>query len=468
MTADAVRRDDTSTDSAPIDRATWRLCWVIVLGAFATGLDASIVNIGLDPLTTDLQSTLSTTQWVVSGYLLALAVSLPAAGWLGRRYGSGPVWLTALGFFTAASLACAVASTPEGLITARIAQGLAGGVLIPTGQAILGAAVGPRRLGRVMGVLGIAVSAAPAIGPLVGGVILHSLPWPWLFALNVPIGIAGIVLGRKLIPCGVRSDPGPLHWTGLVTVSAGLALLVLTTSRWGDHGRIDATTLVIALSAVASLTVFVTTTRRRAHPLLDLSLYRIPAFRAGSIAAGFSGALVFGSGVVHALYFQLGHGQSPLHAGLSLVGVAMATAVTAPLAGRWIDRSGPAPASMVGGLLAVATTLPMAIAPLDLPIPMVQLALIGYGISVSLVAIPAGVTAYTAVAPSSLPDAITQVNILQRVGGSLGGAVCAVLIAAHTGDLPTGFALAFAALIVGAAGSLLASLLIRATTRGRV
>ncbi|MCF8569298.1 DHA2 family efflux MFS transporter permease subunit [Gordonia sp. HY002] len=447
-----------------IDRATWRLCWVVVLGAFASGLDASIVNIGLDSITTQMGSTLSTTQWIVSGYLLALAVSLPMAGWLGRRFGAGPVWLTALGFFTAASLACAVASTPEGLIAARIAQGLAGGVLIPTGQAILGAAVGPHRLGRVMGVLGIAVSAAPAIGPLVGGLVLHSLTWPWLFAINIPIGIAGIALGRRVMPCSRSSDPGPLHWAGLATISAGLALLVLATTRWGDAGRIDPTTVAIGAGAALSLAAFVVATRRTSHPLLDLNLYRLPAFRAGSTAAVFSGALVFGSGVVHALYFQLGHGQGPLQAGISLVGVAAATAVTAPLAGQWIDRRGPAPAAIVGGLLAVTTTLPLALDPLGLPTPAVQLALVAYGISVSLVAIPAGVTAYAAVSSRELSDAITQVNILQRIGGSLGGAVCAVIIASHTGDLPTAFRLAFCALTVGAVGSLCAATMIASST----
>lgn len=453
------------TASDRIDRATWKLCWVVVLGAFASGLDASIVNIGLDSITTRMGSTLSTTQWIVSGYLLALAVSLPMAGWLGRRYGASPVWLTALGFFTAASLACAVASTPGGLITARIAQGLAGGVLIPTGQAILGAAVGPHRLGRVMGVLGIAVSAAPAVGPLIGGLILHSLSWPWLFAINIPIGVAGIVLGRRVLPCTRPSDPGPLHWAGLATISSGLALLVLATTRWGEEGRIDPTTAAVGVGAALAIAAFVVTTRQTSHPLLDLRLYRIPGFRAGSIAAAFSGALVFGSGVVHALYFQLGHAQDPLQAGISLVGVAAATAVTAPLVGRWIDLRGPAPAAIAGGLLAVTTTLPLALDPLGLPTWVVQLTLVAYGASVSLVSIPAGVTAYTAVSSRDLSDAITQVNILQRIGGSLGGAVCAVLIASHTGDLPTAFRLAFCALTVGAGGSLCAATMIARSTR---
>ncbi|GAA4681869.1 DHA2 family efflux MFS transporter permease subunit [Gordonia humi] len=455
----------TAPTSDRIDAATWRLCWVVVLGAFASGLDASIVNVGLDSITSELGSTLSTTQWIVSGYLLALAVSLPLAGWLGRRFGTGRVWLAALAAFTVASVLCAIAPSAASLIAARIAQGLAGGVLIPSGQAILGTAVGPPRLGRVMGALGIAVGAAPAIGPLLGGLILHALPWPWLFAVNVPIGVAGIALGRRIVPRGEPTGSVRLDWFGLVAVSSGLALLVVATSRWGDGGRLDAATAGMAASSVALLGLFVIASRRTRHPLLRLRLYRLPAFRAGSTAALFSGALVFGSGVVHALYFQLGHGQSPLQAGVSLIGVAAATAVTAPLAGRWVDRHGPAPAATIGGIVAVTSTLPLAISPLALPTVAVQALLVAYGVGVGLVSIPAGVTAYKAVTSTDLPDAITQVNILQRIGGSLGGAVCAVLIAAHADHLSTAFRLAFGALTVGAAGSVAAAGLIAHATR---
>ncbi|WP_238526390.1 DHA2 family efflux MFS transporter permease subunit [Gordonia neofelifaecis] len=447
-----------------IDPATWRLCWVIVLGAFASGLDASIVNVGLESINRELGATLSTTQWIVSGYLLALAVSLPAAGWLGRRFGTGRVWLPPPTAFTLASIGCAVAPTIGVLIAARVAQGLAGGVLIPTGQAILGAAVGPQRLGRVMGALGIAVSAAPAIGPLAGGLILAGLSWPWLFAVNVPIGVAGLVLGRRIVPRGVRQDAGPLHLPGFVAISAGLFLVVLATSSWGAAGALTPGIAVLGLAAMGCLAVFVLLSRSTAHPVLDLALYRIRGFRAGSVAAFFSGALVFGSGVVHALYFQLGQGLDPLHAGLSLIGAAAATAVAAPLTGRWIDRHGPAPVATVGGVLAVATTVPMVVLGLEAPAAAVQSVLVGYGVAVSMVAMPAGITAYKAVSGGQLPDAITQVNILQRIGGSIGGAVCAVLIAGNTSDPEHGFRLAFAALVVGAVGAVASSALIRRAT----
>lgn len=449
-----------------IDARTWRLCWVIVLGAFASGLDASIVNVGMDSISRAMGSSLAATQWIASGYLLALAVSLPLAGWLGRRYGSRRLWLASLAVFTVASVGCAAAPTVELLIVARVLQGLAGGVLIPTGQTVLGQAVGPDRLGRVMGTLGIAVSAAPAIGSLAGGFILHGAGWPYLFLINVPIGVAGLVLGNRLLPTDAgTTTTSPLHRTGLGLISVGLPALVFATSRWGDAGQVTGDVAAAGGVAALALTAFVVVTRRSAHPLLDLGAYRVPGFRAGAVTAFFSGALIFGSGVLFALYFQVGRGQSPLDAGISLLGVAGATAVTAPLAGRWVDRRGPGRVALTGGVAAAATIAALTGLPLDAPIWVIQPLLIVFGAAVNLVAMPAGISAYKSVSAAGLPDAIVQINILQRIGGSLGGAICAVLVATNQASPTTAFTLGHLALLIAASGATTGAWLIYRATR---
>ncbi len=449
-----------------IDARTWRLCWVIVLGAFASGLDASIVNVGMDSISRALGSSLAATQWVASGYLLALAVSLPLAGWLAGRYGSRRLWLVSLAAFTVASIGCAAAPTIEILIAARVLQGLAGGVLIPTGQTVLGQAVGPARLGRVMGTLGIAVSAAPAMGSLLGGFILHGAAWPYLFLINIPIGAAGFLLGNRLIPRDAGSSTSsPLHRTGLALISVGLPALVLAVSRWGDTGQLALDTIAAAGLAALALTSFVAVTLRSTHPLLDLRMFRVPGFRAGAVTALFSGALIFGSGVLFALYFQVGRGQTPLDAGISLICFAGAAAVTAPIIGRSIDRRGPGLVALVGGLLAVATTAVLTALPLDTPTWVLQPPLIIFGAAVNMVAMPAGITAYKSVSAKQLPDAIAQINILQRIGGSLGGAICAVLVAGNRTDLAAAFTHAHLALLVAALGAATGAWLIYRTTK---
>lgn len=138
------------TADQPILFATWRLAAVIVVGAFMSGLDASVVNVGLDSISRDLNTDLATVQWATNGYLVALGVSLPVCGWLGRRVGVGRLWLAALAAFTVASILCALAPSIEWLIALRVLQGMSAGLLIPAGQTILGQAVGPERLGRVM------------------------------------------------------------------------------------------------------------------------------------------------------------------------------------------------------------------------------------------------------------------------------------------------------------------------------
>ncbi|WP_151901768.1 DHA2 family efflux MFS transporter permease subunit [Tsukamurella tyrosinosolvens] len=446
MTATAARSGDR------IDGRTWRLCSVIAAGAFASGLDATIVNVGLAAIGDALGAPLSLTQWVASAYLLALAVSLPLAGRLGTRWGVRRLWLTALGGFTAASVLCAAAPTVETLIAARVVQGLAGGLLIPTGQTILGLAVGPERLGRVMGTLGLAVAAAPAAGGLIGGHVLAAAPWPWLYLINVPIGVAAGALGFRLIPRFPTAPPVPLHRTGLVLITLGLPALVFAATRWGEAGRLTADVLVIGAAAIVALGWFGAASLRTDHPLLDLRLFAAPAFRASAVGAFFAGTLIFGSGILFALYFQLGRGLSPLDAGTSLLGLAGATCVISPFTGRWVDRFGPAPVVLVGSVLATVAIAPFAVLPADAPVWLVQALLVAVGASISLVATPVTVAAYRAVSAGQLPGAITQVNILQRIGGSLGGALCAVLVASAAGGPAAGFHLAAIPLVVSAIG----------------
>jgi len=448
--------------AAPIDRATWRICWVIVFGAFASGLDASVVTIGLDSISRDLHADLSVTQWIASGYLLALALSLPLTGWLARRFGAGRVWLVALAAFTVASGLCAVAPDVLSLIAFRLLQGLAGGVLIPAGQTVLGQLVGPARLGRVMATLGIAVSVAPALGPLAGGLILHSLSWPWLFAINLPIGIIGLALGIRYVP---RGTPGPAHridFAGLALIALGLPLSLYAVTTWGDTGKLN---LPILLPGLALLAWFVARCRRHPHPLLDFSLYRNRIYRAASLAAAFNGALIFGSGIVVTLYFQLGRHLDFVGTGLSLLGFAGATAAIAPATGRAVDRYGAAPVALTGAVLAVASTVPFAFLPADAPVVVVQLLLAGYGASVALVSMPMGIAAYKTVASERLPDAAAQVTILLRLGGALGGAVFTVLIAGRLPDLDTAFRWGFGAISIGALGTLGTALLVARESR---
>ncbi|TQS40876.1 multidrug efflux MFS transporter [Cryptosporangium phraense] len=416
---------------------TWRLAGIIASGAFLSGLDASIVNVGLDTITTQLGTSLSTAQWVANGYLIAMASSLPLCGWTSRRIGAGRLWLACLAAFTLVSVACAFAPTIGWLIALRVVQGLSAGMLIPAGQTALGQAVGPSRLGRVMATLGVAVTLAPALGPVVGGLVIHVGSWPWLFLLNVPVGAAALALGLRFVPRGEAGDPGRLDRLGLALLSVGLPVLVWGFTRWGEEGafgRLDvAGPLAIGVAALAAYGVH---GRYSASPLLDLRLFRNRAYRAATLTAMFSGAALFGAGLLFALYFQIGRGADPLASGLLLIGASVGTVVALPFTGRLVDRYGGGPLALLGGLVTVVTTVPFALLDLDAGEWIVQVLLFARGAGLAAAVMPVMTSAYKAVTASQLPDAATQVNILSRVGGALGGAIFAVVLASALGRGP--------------------------------
>ncbi|HEY1700672.1 MAG TPA: DHA2 family efflux MFS transporter permease subunit [Trebonia sp.] len=419
-------------DGERIGWPAWRLAWVIVLGAFASGLDTSLVNVGLNTIGTDLHAALPVVQWTATGYLLALAGSLPLAGWLGARVGVSRLWLAALAAFTLASAACALAPSIAALIGLRVVQGLAGGLLIPAGQTVLGQAVVARRLGRVMATLGVAVTAAPALGPVIGGLLLHAGSWRWLFAINLPIGGLGLLLGWRYIPRGhARTAAATLDWPALVGISAGLPLLIYGFTEISGHPSLPRVLLPL-LAGAAALTGFVIRSRRSSHPLIDLTLLRSRTFTAATVASGTTGMLMFGSGLLFPLYFQLGRHDTTIATGLHLLGLAGATAAVLPLTGRLVDRHGGGRIATIGAALALTSIVPFAILPTTTSPVAVHALLAVLGVAIAFAAVPPGIVAYKTVTPDQLADATTTVNIVQRVGGALGGALFA-LVLANTG-----------------------------------
>ncbi|WBB73456.1 DHA2 family efflux MFS transporter permease subunit [Micromonospora sp. WMMD1128] len=446
-------RLDAPPGTGAIPWRVWRLALVIAFGALISQLDTSIVSVGLNAIATDLDAELGDAQWIANAYLIALGMSLPASGWLGRRFGVGRMWLASLGGFTVASVLCALADGVWWLVAARVLQGLTAGLLVPAGQTVLGQAVGPHRLGRVMATLGIAVTLGPALGPVLGGLIVHAGPWPWLFLVNVPLGGLGLWLGLRYVPHGRPVDlPSRLDWPGLLLIGAGVPLLIYGLTMAGERGVLAPGALVPTLAGLLLTGGFTWHARRVAHPILDLRLFARPAYAAATVTAAFAGAVMFGASLLFPLYFQIGHDADVLETGLALIPLGLGTAVLLPVSGRLVDRFGGGVVSFYGILAAVATTAPFALAGTGLPEPLVLALLFLRGMALALAVVPAGISAYKAVAPDQLPDATTQVNILQRVGGALGGAVFTVVLAhelSHGAD--AAFRTAFSWLTVASA-----------------
>src|SRR6476661_9733678 len=214
-----ARADGDPGRSDKIEAHVWIISGVVIVGMIMSILDTTIVNVALDTLSKDLHAPLSQVQWVVTGYLLALAAVIPVSGWAARRYGAKRVYLVSLVLFTLGSAACGLSNSIEALVAFRVLQGIGGGMIMPLAQLIMAQVAGPRRMGRVMGVVSMPAMLAPILGPVIGGIILQNLHWSWIFFVNVPIGVIAFIAALRTIPETQSGEAGKLDTLGLVLLS---------------------------------------------------------------------------------------------------------------------------------------------------------------------------------------------------------------------------------------------------------
>src|SRR5690348_8406477 len=223
-----------------LDRALWRLASVVVLGTIMSILDTTIVNVAIETLGRELGASLSTIQWVATGYLLALATVIPLTGWAMERFGGKNAWMTSVALFLCGSALCGLAWSSTSLIAFRVLQGFGGGMIMPIGQAILAQAAGPERMGRIMSVIGVPTLLGPILGPVIGGLIIDNASWRWIFFVNVPVGIVALALAARVLPGAddAMARRAKLDLRGLLLLSPGLAALVYALSEVGILGGI--------------------------------------------------------------------------------------------------------------------------------------------------------------------------------------------------------------------------------------
>jgi EmrB/QacA subfamily drug resistance transporter len=429
----------TRTEAIPAN--VWRLAVVLAFGGVMAGLDTSVVNVGLDVIGRDLDASLASAQWVQSGYLLALAAALPACSWVSRRIGTGRLWLWSLAAFTVTSALCALAPDVGWLIAFRVLQGIAGGLLVPSGMTVLGQVAGPGRMGRVMASTSVPAILAPAVGPVVGALLISQLSWHWLFLINVPIGVLGLAVGLRTVPRGHTRGAGRLDLPALVLVAVGLPLLTYAITEAAGARTLLAPAVTLPLVAgLGALIAFARRSLRSAAPLLDLRLFRNRVYATASFEVLFNGAALFGGLIVMPLYFQLQRQAGIVETGLLLTAFSLGAAATFPVAGRLTDRYGGGIVTVAGLVVTTVCTVPLALLPADLDLVTVEVLMVVRGIGLALSGMPAVSAAFATVSARQLPDATSQINILSRVGGAIGAAVFVVIL---TGALPAGVAAAF-------------------------
>jgi EmrB/QacA subfamily drug resistance transporter len=277
-----------------LDPAFLKLAVILLTGAMAVMFDTTIVNVAIDSLSREMHASVSTTQWVISAYVLALAMVIPVSGWAMDRFGAKQTWMGALALFMVGSILSSLAWNIEALIAFRVLQGIGGGLMLPVLQTLLVNAAGNRNLGRMMSLVSLPALLGPILGPVLGGLILSQLSWHWIFWVNIPFCVAGLVMAwRGLAPTAPKKG-SYLDVLGLALLSPGLVAMIYGLSQAGSHGGFDhvVVLLPLAIGAVLLAGFVFHALRTDRPPLLDLRLFAVRSFTASNVLLFLSGLSV--------------------------------------------------------------------------------------------------------------------------------------------------------------------------------
>lgn len=441
---------------------------VAVLGSFLAQLDATVVNVSLSTLAAELHTSLPTIQWVTSGYLLALALTLPLNGWLVERIGAKRLYLICFSGFTFASALCSLSWSAGSLIGFRILQGMSGGLMAPMAQLMMARAAG-KHMVRVMGYAALPILLGPVLGPVVAGAILQHASWRWLFLINLPIGMLAVALALLFLPddSDLSTAERELDLIGLLLLSPGLVLFLYGSDHLGQRTGIAC----LLLSVILLAAFFRKALQDGPRALIDLQLFRNRVFSTSALTQFMSNGLSFAVQMLVPVYLIRAAGESPGGAGWLMVPLGVGMMCTYPSLGRLTSRFGIRVTSASGAFFALLSTLPLLyLSSHHLSRPVLAGALFLRGMGVSAVGIPSISAAYASVRREELPMASTSLNIVQRLGGPTLTTLCATflgwrLAAIHSqGGTARAFTLSFALLCGLQAVLVLATLRLPATT----
>jgi len=414
-----------------LDRETLIVAGVVMLGAIMSILDTTVVNVAVDHLAVAFNSSLTTIQWVITGYTLSLAAVIPATGWAADRFGTKRLYLTSLVLFTVGSVLSGLAWSAESLIVFRVLQGLGGGMIMPAVMTITTRKAGPHRMGRIMGVLGVPMLVAPIVGPILGGWLVDDVSWRWIFFINVPIGILAFVLGQIVLD---PDQPQPTHrldWVGMLLLSPGLALLIYGLAESATYGFGDARAWAPVLVGALLIVGFFAHSWRTDEPLIDIRTFTHT--RAGAAAGVFLLFAIsyFGSFLLVPLYYQSVRHATALDAGLLLVPQGLGAMVTMPIGGRITDRRGPWWLPSVGLPLLIIGILPFAFVTATTSYVLLCGLNFVLGLGMGLSMMPTMTAAMQSVPASAIARTSTAMNIIRQGGASIGTAILSVILASQ-------------------------------------
>lgn len=415
-----------------LDGGLLRIAGVCILASVMAILDATVVGVAQRTFITEFGSTQAVVAWTITGYTLAQATVIPLAGWASDRFGTKRLFLGAVLWFTLASLLCSLASNINELIAFRVIQGFGSGILVPLILIILTREAGPRRLGRLMAVLGIPMLLGPMSGPVLGGWLIGAYGWQWIFRINLPLGAIVLTLAALMFP---RDRPRPsetFDFIGMLLLSPGLASLLFGISSVPRHGTFtDHHVWIPAIIGVTLITAFVRHALYRVeHPLIDLRLFKNPVVTFANTSMFLFSVGFFGVVLLLPSYLQQVLHQTPLQSGLQMIPQGLGAMLTMPLAGMLMDKRGPRNVLLVGiSLISIGLSVFAygAWKQADyLPILLIGLVVTGIGLGCTMT--PLSGAAVQALAPHQVARGSTLLSVNQHVATSVSIALMSVML----------------------------------------
>lgn len=417
---------------APVPPEAKRVAVAVIAGLIAPILDTTIVTIAFDRLTTALGTTVDQVQWVATGYLLALAVGVPLAGWAAHRFGTRRAWRSGLTLFLIGSVLCALSWNVEALIVFRVVQGFGAGLLFPLMTSVLVAASGGQALGRLVAMVSLPTALGPILGPVLGGVILNWLDWQWMFVVNVPVCLVALALASR-IPDD-RDQAGDartrLDAVGLVLLAPGLAGVLLGLSN-SHNGIVRTDVLVPLLVGLALVAVFAIRSVHATPPtLVDVRVLAKRPVSASSITLFFFSVANFGAMLVLPLYLQQQRGETVLAAALVLIPQGVGALLSRSIAGVLTDRFGARWVGVTGFAIVAVATVPFAVSDEATSLVWLMAVLFVRGLGLGTLISPLMASGFYGVSADERHDVSIVTRTFQQVGGSFGTAVMAVVLTA--------------------------------------
>lgn len=429
----------TTSDQDRIDPKVIKIAVTLIVGALAVVFDTTIISIALRTLSVQLRASISTIQWVSTGYLLALGVVIPLAGWAQARFGAKRAWMFALTVFLSGSVLCSLSWSADSLIVFRTVEGLGGGLLLPLFSTMIMQAAAGRALGRTMSYVTLPMVVGPILGPVIGGVILKGLDWRWLFWVNVPFCVVGLVLAWRMLDRDFTNARPGVDIVGWILLSPSLVAILLglsNSAQKGGFGRADS--LGPLLVGAVLLVIFALYSIRRAgNALVDVGLFTHGPLASASALTVLAGAALYGGAVLLPLYFQDLRGADAFRAGLLVAPLGIGALLSRPLAGGLTDSIGARWVAFTGFAIVGLATLPFALASARTNEWFLIAVLLVRGFGLAAVMIPLSTAGFLGLRHDEIPHAGIVTRIAQQIGGSFGIAALAVILDAALRNLGT-------------------------------